>query len=726
MTVGLTLDTSSNATFAGQITGQDSGSVQLELKRTSSGTNGNTSIKFLQPLGDGYLGVNSSGALSFSTHPNLDVDNKFKVDRSGNATFAGSASFAGKVDFQGDAAIEGGSGYGVFKGYTGNDNHFISVRGVVANTSTTTITGGHQTTFVEHADSTSEGWYFKSKTTGTYREIARIDGTNQMYLGGNKVWNAGNDGSGSGLDADTVDGSHANHSYGAGRQYDFTVNGNADIFYPVVLNGFSGARMTRLTVFRGYSEPGPNTWNTASHKGGLTLDMDVRVGGWGGYPNMINVHDFGEIYSRICGGAYYTAHTMKFVIWLRGGGATYHMDSPNSNLSIEVNDSTSNANYVNSNNNGTWYSYNHSNNAYDVTVSARDLSAADAGAKSLLAYMPIRYNGSQNKVISGVSQPTSLDATTVDGINSTSFLRSDANDSASGNINFSGAIGMTSTNNTLNGHLYYNAYDAAGNHYPHFKDGSANGGTTINWRQYYGNTYKTHTWSSDSSGNMVSNFDGEIQGNGLRIDGDSNFIGHVNVGSASDTSNRDLYLHGSTANKKSRLRTTNGNLHVDSAEGHALYLNYYYGASTNIYFGSGNGGSVGSISSSGLLRMANDVVAYYSFSDKRLKTDIKSTEGNLEKILSLNPVEYTWKEGPRKGVKEIGLIAQEVEEIVPEVVRVQSRHDNETGDGIEYKQVDYEHLVSTLIGAMQEQQKQIDELKSQISVLNIKNCKCKK
>ena len=207
--------------------------------------------------------------------------------------------------------------------------------------------------------------------------------------------------------------------------------------------------------------------------------------------------------------------------------------------------------------------------------------------------------------------------------------------------------------------------------------------------------------------------------NSMLVNGNSTVMGTLNVGSAADGAQRDLILHGSSVNKQSRLRTTDGNLHIDSAEGHSLYLNYYYGATTNIYFGSGNGGSVGSISSSGLLRMANDIVAYYSFSDKRLKTDIKSTEGNLDKILSLNPVEYTWKEGPRKGVKEIGLIAQEVEEIVPEVVRVQSRHDNETGDGIEYKQVDYEHLVSTLIGAMQEQQKQIDELKSMM-------CKCKK
>jgi hypothetical protein len=102
-------------------------------------------------------------------------------------------SFSGKVDFQGDAAIEGGSGYGVFKGYTSNDNHFIAVRGkVTTGSSTPNLTGGHQTTFVEHAENNdTTGWYFKSRQTGTYQEIARITKAGGMHLQGNKVWHEG-------------------------------------------------------------------------------------------------------------------------------------------------------------------------------------------------------------------------------------------------------------------------------------------------------------------------------------------------------------------------------------------------------------------------------------------------------------------------------------------------------------------------------------------------------
>ena len=90
-----------DATFDGKITGQDDGSVQLELKRTSSGTDGNTSIKFVQPLGDGYFGVNASGDLSFGTAANLITNNQFKVTRSGNATFAGNIDSSGVVKIEG-------------------------------------------------------------------------------------------------------------------------------------------------------------------------------------------------------------------------------------------------------------------------------------------------------------------------------------------------------------------------------------------------------------------------------------------------------------------------------------------------------------------------------------------------------------------------------------------------------------------------------------------------
>lgn len=108
-------------------------------------------------------------------------------------------------------------------------------------------------------------------------------------------------------------------------------------------------------------------------------------------------------------------------------------------------------------------------------------------------------------------------------------------------------------------------------------------------------------------------------------------------------------------------------------------------------------------------RFRGDVVAYYSFSDERLKDDIKPLEGSLDKVLAMQGVSYKWNSGERKGQSDIGLIAQQVEEVVPEVVREKTNIDGDT-----FKSVNYEHLVGVLIEAIKEQQKQIDELKAKL------------
>ena len=75
----------------------------------------------------------------------------------------------------------GNNTYGRINGY-GNDHHFMTMRGIVANQSGLSITAGHQMTFVEHADDVDEGWYFKSNASGTYRELAHIDGKSDLHL----------------------------------------------------------------------------------------------------------------------------------------------------------------------------------------------------------------------------------------------------------------------------------------------------------------------------------------------------------------------------------------------------------------------------------------------------------------------------------------------------------------------------------------------------------------
>lgn len=99
-----------------------------------------------------------------------------------------------------------------------------------------------------------------------------------------------------------------------------------------------------------------------------------------------------------------------------------------------------------------------------------------------------------------------------------------------------------------------------------------------------------------------------------------------------------------------------------------------------------------------------DITAY---SDVRLKENIVTVENALEKVTSLRGVTYNRKDN-NDGKRHLGVIAQEVEEILPEVVK-------EDDKGI--KHVAYGNMVGVLIEAMKEQQKQIEDLKKQIEFL---------
>lgn len=92
-------------------------------------------------------------------------------------------------------------------------------------------------------------------------------------------------------------------------------------------------------------------------------------------------------------------------------------------------------------------------------------------------------------------------------------------------------------------------------------------------------------------------------------------------------------------------------------------------------------------------------------SDERLKENINTIENALEKVSSLRGVEFDFKKDKKK---QIGVIAQEVEKIIPEVV-------GENFDG--YKGVQYGNLVGLLIEAIKEQQLQINELKENLEKL---------
>lgn len=107
----------------------------------------------------------------------------------------------------------------------------------------------------------------------------------------------------------------------------------------------------------------------------------------------------------------------------------------------------------------------------------------------------------------------------------------------------------------------------------------------------------------------------------------------------------------------------------------------------------------------GTLRAGGDVVAYHS-SDSRLKDNIKPIENAIDKVKKIGGYEFDWNDNQNTHEgHDVGVIAQEIEEVLPEVV-------TERDNG--YKAVKYEKLVALLIQGMKEQQEQIDELKRRL------------
>ena len=77
------------------------------------------------------------------------------------------------------------------------------------------------------------------------------------------------------------------------------------------------------------------------------------------------------------------------------------------------------------------------------------------------------------------------------------------------------------------------------------------------------------------------------------------------------------------------------------------------------------------LESDGDLHVDGDIVAYSTTvaSDQKFKDDIQTLSSASNTVKQLRGVSFTWNTGNKKGERDIGLIAQEVEAVVPEVVR---------------------------------------------------------
>ena len=125
----------------------------------------------------------------------------------------------------------------------------------------------------------------------------------------------------------------------------------------------------------------------------------------------------------------------------------------------------------------------------------------------------------------------------------------------------------------------------------------------------------------------------------------------------------------------------------------------YYGGPRNV--GIGTAVPAQALDVVGNIQASGDVIAY---SDLRLKNSVVTMEDGLDIVKQLRGVRFTRK---RASKRQVGLIAQEVQEVLPEAVY----QDNETG----FLGVSYGNIVGVLIEAIKSQQEQIDELHRRIA-----------
>jgi hypothetical protein len=195
------------------------------------------------------------------------------------------------------------------------------------------------------------------------------------------------------------------------------------------------------------------------------------------------------------------------------------------------------------------------------------------------------------------------------------------------------------------------------------------------------------------------------QGSYYGVYGESLTTGYGVVGNANDgygvtgSSVSSIGVRGTTGTSYAGYFTASGSgggVFAQNGSGYYAYLGYP-GSSWGVY----TNGSIYAAASS-------YATAFYYNSDESLKENVAELDG-LDIIKRLRGVSFTWKE---TGEDSVGLIAQEVEKVLPELVST----DSKTG----LKSVQYGNIVGPLIEAVKEQQTEIDELKSELKALSEK------
>ena len=193
-------------------------------------------------------------------------------------------------------------------------------------------------------------------------------------------------------------------------------------------------------------------------------------------------------------------------------------------------------------------------------------------------------------------------------------------------------------------------------------------------------------------------------------------------------SDADILYSNMGANDQFRIRTGGGSnagyVALDTADDgtEPIYVRQYTGVFTSLVR------TAALLDGSGNTTFPGDVTAYSS--DERLKENVQNIPNALDKVLSLNGVTFDWKQeafdaGFNPLIKEgdAGVLAQQVQSVLPQAVRYapfDRNHEGESISGKDYLTVQYEKLAPLFIEAIKEQQAQIELLKAELAELKNK------
>ena len=580
----------------------------------------------------------------------------------------------------------------------------------------------------EDAQSNSAGnsFHFNSDQTSTSVIIDQTAGNSGFYVGTNEVWHAGNDGAGTGLDADTLDGVQATSFLRSDATDIFNCNGSALQF------DFDNSSRNSLV----FTLNGSTRWQLLHDNSGNNLNFQ-RINGSGNVTitgsRVLTVGDEGsgngldaDTVDGIQASSFLRTDandTAIGQITLSGGLSTSGEDVYTGNGALISNDSGGAfADRSGSNIDHIWH--NDSTNVWHI---CSDTTYKNSGNSTVYAGS---FSASGNTVwhAGNDGSGSGLDADTLDGLQSSAFIRSNAADTVTGDITFSGGNGAI----TLSADSDIRA-------------------TTGNWTGEAGSNtgkiqYHSNSWYFQSQNSWLFR--------------DGSGVNKFAITSSGQVTARDnIRAHNSGSATRGAELMSDGALELFRND-HIPFIDFKSSTSedydcriqssgADLVFHTGGNGSTAErmrLYNSGVLRVgglpgnqtsaganvhaSSDGTLYINSSSIRYKKDVETLQDSYaDAVLNARPVWYRSKEDDGTydpNWSYYGFIAEEIAEIDPRLVHWKTHEVgyDENRNVVTTKleepvaeSVQYERFVPHLINLIKRQQDRISNLEARIAAL---------